>query len=252
MKSNLFSIVASLFIISLISYSFTHWSPKNFVAAKRFAVIELFTSEGCSSCPPADALLSRIQNESKDMPVYILAYHVDYWNRLGWRDAFSSAAYSKRQADYARWLHATLYTPQLVVNGSKEFVGSDENLLRNTIQTEILKERTCDVKLFDVKKLEGTISFQYHIEGAPANTSLLVALVQKKAESHVLKGENRGRNLSHVQIVRSLQIINLKGNNTGAGKLEIPESLNDQGLEVIALLQKNDGGEIVSAVKSAM
>src|SRR5512140_995429 len=73
-------------------------------AAKGFAVVELFTSEGCSSCPPADALIAKVLKENSDKPIYILAYHVDYWNRLGWKDAFSDAAYSDRQKQYARWL----------------------------------------------------------------------------------------------------------------------------------------------------
>src|ERR1700744_6104626 len=100
-------------------------------AGKGFAVIELFTSEGCSSCPPADALVARVQKESNDKPVYILAFHVDYWNRLGWKDVFSSAEYSERQNQYARWLKlSSVYTPQIVVNGRTEFVGSEEaNLL---------------------------------------------------------------------------------------------------------------------------
>src|SRR5580704_5223589 len=79
---------------------------------KGFAVVELFTSEGCSSCPPADELVAKIEKESKDKPVYILAYHVDYWNRLGWKDVFSSAEYSKRQNEYAGYLHLQqIYTP---------------------------------------------------------------------------------------------------------------------------------------------
>src|SRR5882757_10188754 len=95
-------------------------------AANGFAVVELFTSEGCSSCPSADALVAAVQKENKDQPVYILAFHVDYWDRLGWKDAFSDAAYSDRQRAYASWLRlSSIYTPQVVVNGRKEFVGSD-------------------------------------------------------------------------------------------------------------------------------
>src|ERR1700712_5296387 len=90
---------------------------------KGFAVIELFTSEGCSSCPPADAVIAKVEKESADKPIYILAFHVDYWNRLGWKDVFSSAAYSARQNQYAQWLNlSSVYTPQVVVNGRTEFV----------------------------------------------------------------------------------------------------------------------------------
>src|SRR5579859_6695441 len=103
-------------------------------AAKGFAVVELFTSEGCSSCPAADALVATVQKEDKDLPVYILSFHVDYWDRLGWKDAFSDAAYSDRQREYARWLRlSSVYTPQVVVNGHQEFVGSDAVKLREAI-----------------------------------------------------------------------------------------------------------------------
>src|ERR1700749_1590133 len=85
---------------------------------RSFAVVELFTSEGCSSCPPADELVAKIQKEDNGKPVYILAFHVDYWNRLGWKDVFSSADYSARQQQYARWLKSSEgYTPQAIVNG---------------------------------------------------------------------------------------------------------------------------------------
>src|ERR1700755_2161390 len=100
------------------------------------AVGELFTSEGCSSCPPADALVAAVQKEEKDQPVYILAFHVDYWDRLGWKDAFSSADYTARQKQYAQWLKLPqYYTPQAVINGTTECVGSEEANLRNAIKT---------------------------------------------------------------------------------------------------------------------
>ena len=109
---------------------------------KGFAVSgQLFTSECCSSCPPADQLVAKIQKEVKDRPVYILAYHVDYWNRQGWKDAFSSADYTKRQQDYASYLHIqSVYTPQIVVNGRTEFVGSGRSdVLRGAITGNLKK-----------------------------------------------------------------------------------------------------------------
>src|ERR1700730_14813133 len=120
--------------------------------AKGFAVVELFTSEGCSSCPPADELVARIQKENNDQPVYILAFHVDYWNNLGWKDSFSSSAFSKRQNQYADWLNLrSVYTPQVILNGRKEFVGSDEGLLRNAIKAGLQKVSPAQVTLNDVQ-----------------------------------------------------------------------------------------------------
>ncbi|MEO6849831.1 MAG: DUF1223 domain-containing protein, partial [Mucilaginibacter sp.] len=113
---------------------------KTEVTSKGFAVVELFTSEGCSSCPPADAVVAKVQKESANKPVYILAYHVDYWNRLGWKDVFSSPEYSARQNQYAHWLKlSSVYTPQVVVNGRTEFVGSEEGALRGAISTNLQK-----------------------------------------------------------------------------------------------------------------
>ena len=93
-----------------------------------FAVVELFTSEGCSSCPPADALLAEQVRDAREhgRPVYCLAFQVDYWNRLGWADPYSDAGFSRRQNDYAQAFQSDrVYTPQVVVNGTEEFVGSD-------------------------------------------------------------------------------------------------------------------------------
>jgi len=102
-----------------------------------FAVLELFTSEGCSSCPPADELLARIQKECGNRPVYILAYHVDYWNRPGWKDSFSKPGFSKRQYQYSHQLNVQVYTPQLIVNGQAEFVGSDAPAITSAIENAL-------------------------------------------------------------------------------------------------------------------
>jgi hypothetical protein len=94
--------------------------------SKGFAVLELFTSEGCSSCPPADELLNQLQQQDAQEQLYILAFHVDYWDHQGWKDRFSSYAYSQRQQQYAEWFKLrSIYTPQLVVSGQHELVGSD-------------------------------------------------------------------------------------------------------------------------------
>ncbi len=95
--------------------------------ASGFAVVELFTSQGCSSCPSADKLIEKVRQETIAARVYLLAYHVDYWDHLGWKDSFSKAKFSARQRQYARWFsQGNVYTPQMVVNGAREFVGSNE------------------------------------------------------------------------------------------------------------------------------
>jgi len=217
---------------------------------KGFAVVELFTSEGCSSCPPADAVVAKIQKESNDKPVYILAFHVDYWNRLGWKDVFSDAAYSHRQSQYSEWLHLNgVYTPQIVVNGKTEFVGSEEGTLRNTIKTNLQIQAASQIALSDIKVDAGKVSLRYQAEGNTHNTILLVAVVQKSAQTKVERGENAGHTLSHVQIVRSLQSVNLNS-TSGNETISLPKGFDPKGAELIAFLQNTVTGAISGATKA--
>jgi hypothetical protein len=219
--------------------------------SKGFAVIELFTSEGCSSCPPADAVVAKIQNESAGKPIYILAFHVDYWNRLGWKDVFSSVDYSQRQNQYASWLKTSeVYTPQIVVNGQKEFVGSEEGTLRNAIKTNLQKDAADQVMLSNIKVDQGKVSLSYQTQGNINHVALLVALVQKSAQTKVERGENAGHTLSHVQIVRALQSLNLK-DVSGSETISLPPNFDPKGSELIAFLQNTSTGAIIGATKAA-
>src|ERR1700733_13645315 len=131
-----------LIIVSLITTSFScDDSPaKNSAIAnsdKGFAVVELFTSEGCSSCPPADKAVAKLLQEHAGN-VYVLGYHVDYWDNLGWKDIFSNAAYTQRQKEYAKIFKlSSVYTPQVILNGTEQFVGSDENKLNTGVKKNL-------------------------------------------------------------------------------------------------------------------
>jgi len=220
-------------------------------SAKGFAVVELFTSEGCSSCPPADQLVARIQQEDKDEPVYILAFHVDYWNNLGWKDEFSDARYSNRQKQYASWLNLqSVYTPQIVVNGRKEFVGSQESTLRSAISSGLREGTAALLAISGVLEDQGKLDWHYQVQTAGNNLSLLVAVVQRAAITKVKAGENGGRTLSHVQIVRDFTITAVAAGGSGAGSVSMPQGLNKQDEEIIAFLQNNSNGQIVAAVSS--
>ena len=220
-------------------------------ADKGFAVVELFTSEGCSSCPPADEVIAKLEKEITDRPVYILAYHVDYWNRLGWKDPFSSAEYSKRQNAYAGWLNlSSVYTPQVVVNGKIEFVGSQEGTLRNAITANLRKAPKAELSLTDVKLAGNKAVLKYTTKGAANNSTLLLALVQKNATVEVKRGENGGRTLSHVQIVSNIQNIALNA-TSGEAAIALPVKFSSKNYEVIALIQDTRTGEINAATKSA-
>jgi hypothetical protein len=229
--------------------AFRSSSPKQAAPTENgFAVVELFTSEGCSSCPPADELVAKILKEDKDKPVYILAYHVDYWNHLGWKDPFSSAQYSERQRNYARLLKLeSVYTPQIVVNGRTEFVGSQEGSLRNAIHTG-LQKTTSDQLTFNHASINGDkLNIQYQTNGNTVNKELVIVIVQKYAQTDVKHGENGGHILSHVNIVRSLTNISLKENCNITVKL--PQGYNSNAWEAIGFIQNISTGQILSAQK---
>jgi hypothetical protein len=227
-------------------------STKPLAESKGFAVVELFTSEGCSSCPPADAAIAKIEKESAGKPIYILAYHVDYWNRLGWKDAFSSAEFSHRQNVYAHWLNISqVYTPQAIVNGCKEFVGSEEGTLRKAISTGLTTGAKATLSLDGLKIAGGKASLKYRTEGTGANTALVLALVEKNATTAVKAGENNGRTLAHVQIVTKLQQITLNGDKNGEAGIELPKNFTAQNFEVIAFVQDTQHGGILAAQRAA-
>jgi hypothetical protein len=219
---------------------------------KGFAVVELYTSEGCSSCPPADELVARIEKESAGKPVYILAYHVDYWNRLGWKDQFSSADFSKRQNDYANYLNlSSVYTPQVIVNGKTEFVASQEGTLRNAIRAGLQKTPTAQLELNVAGITQNQAALKYRTDGDDKNSLLQVAVLQKQAVSKVERGENSGRTLSHVQIVRKLQTVALTG-NSGTVNVSLPHGFDAQNWEIVAFLQNKANGSITGASRATM
>ncbi|MBB4802691.1 hypothetical protein HNP37_002766 [Flavobacterium nitrogenifigens] len=212
---------------------------------KGFALLELYTSEGCSSCPPADELLAKIQNEYRDKNVYVLAYHVDYWDKQGWKDIFSNADYTKRQYDYAQFMgKEPIYTPQVIINGKSDYIGSQETSLRNGIKSALSKSALANLSLETVQN-SNILSVQYNVESSSKNSRLLLAVVQKEAKSNVRRGENANRVLSHYQIVRQLQTVNLNKGKKGTTTIYLPKNYNVQGFEVIGFVQDADSGVIL-------
>jgi hypothetical protein len=182
---------------------------------RRAVVVELFTSEGCSSCPPADALLARLEQTQpvEGAEVIPLALHVDYWNYLGWADPFSSHQFSERQGEYAAAFgNSDVYTPQMVVDGVKEFNGSNSSLAQETIgkaarepKGEVLLARTPSQSDASVRISAQIDKFPKPNEGEAVNVFL--ALTESGLASDVARGENSGRKLTHVGVVRSLKVL---------------------------------------------
>ena len=177
--------------------------------ARRAVLVELFTSQGCSSCPAADRLLSRITKETVGAGVVTVAYHVDYWNRLGWKDPFSSSAWSARQSAYAQVRGSSqVYTPQAVVDGRVQLVGSNEALLRRSIAEAMRRPVSGTVAL---KMLEGEgirVNVQVRmVEKTINDVRVIVLLVEDDVLTDVTRGENGGRKLVNDSIVRSSTVI---------------------------------------------
>lgn len=244
--------VISVFIVLFILFGISAFAQNNSdkKPQKGFAVLELFTSEGCSSCPPADELMGKIQNEYKDSPVYVLAYHVDYWDRQGWKDIFSNPDYTKRQYDYAKWLgKEPIYTPQLIVNGKKDYIASDETSVRNAVKNTLSKPDNLEFSL-EAISINNRLNLSYNVNGISKNTKLVLAVVQKSAKSNVKRGENAHRILSHYQIVKQLNSITLKNNGKGNTTISEPKDFNIKDFEIIAFVQDMNSGAILGAEKA--
>jgi len=247
MKRPYLFLLAGLIVVSL-GFTFTR-AHRPVVTSPGFALVELYTSEGCSSCPPADKLVAKIAVEYKDKEVYVLAYHVDYWNHLGWRDVFSNPQYSQRQRNYADYLKLDgVYTPQAIVNGKTEFVGSEEGKMRAAIQANLSKSATADLALTNLKISGNKATLQYKITGA-TNASLVLAVIQKHAQTQVKAGENSGHMLTHINIVQKLQTIGLK-NNSGNADISLPDGFNAKDWGITAFVQSNHDGAILAAQKA--
>jgi hypothetical protein len=179
----------------------------------RVAVVELFTSQGCSSCPPADRLLTKLSRDSKYQGKVIpLSFHVDYWNYIGWTDPFSSPRWSDRQRAYAQKTFRSnrIYTPQVVVNGRAECVGSQEGVVLKQISQALAVEPAGRVTLaFDPPTEDGHLKVKVDAKLAkaagPGNVDLWVAVYQRGLVTEVGSGENASATLRNDHVVRRLE-----------------------------------------------
>jgi hypothetical protein len=181
--------------------------------ADRAAVVELFTSQGCSSCPPADRLLSKLSSDPRFQGKVIpLSFHVDYWNGIGWQDPFSSARWSDRQKQYAgRVFHSNrIYTPQVVVNGRSECVGNSETEVLRRVSDALAAEPAARLTLaVDPPSPDGRLRVKVGAKIARAvssgNLDLWVAVTESGLATEVKAGENASRLLRNDRVVRRLE-----------------------------------------------
>jgi hypothetical protein len=224
-------------------------------ASKTPVVVELFTSEGCSSCPPADALLARMDKEQpvSNAEIIVLEEHVDYWEKGGWHDRFSSSQFTERQNQYApRLKFESAYTPQMVVDGTTQFVGNDAPRALDAVTAAAGTPKIALVlsnPVVDGRRVGCSVS-------APASSSplpkvdLYAALIDPTATTQVQGGENKGRQLEHVGVVRSLKRIG-KLQDLGKGplafNLNTPPDMQPANLRVVVFAQSSDLGPIKGA-----
>lgn len=215
-----------------------------------FAVIELFTSEGCSSCPPADELLAKLQREAGDKNIYLLAYHVDYWDRLGWKDQFSSHDFTKRQVKYQDWLNLyNIYAPQFIINGTTEFAGYSERALYEKVSDALQTKQSGNLRI-NVKNIDvDFLIADFKTDQIQENASLFIAVIQKQATSKVERGENKGYTLHHIQIVRQLKSFPLN-RKEGKVTVEKPAGFNTKDWEIIGFIQDTTTGKISNTSKA--
>ena len=221
-------------------------------------LVELFTSEGCSDCPPADALLAQLDTQQ---PIHgaeaiVLSEHVTYWNHLGWRDPFSFDAIDERQESYMRQFALdSVYTPQIVVDGAAQFVGSDAAALTRAVAKSAATPKP-EIEIENVHRTAGG-SITFTVRAAPgAKGTLVAALAENATRSEVARGENAGRTLHHVAVVRIL-----KEFDSGAAdgrRLELSgdnlfnAEKDGEPLRLVVFLADRRSGHVISVTEQAL
>jgi hypothetical protein len=225
-------------------------------AARTPILVELFTSEGCSDCPPADAFLQKLdQQPFPRAEMIVLSEHVDYWNHDGWRDPYSSHFYSERQEAYAsEFALRSVYTPQMVVDGSSEFVGGNQAAASKAFAKAATAPKI-GMRLSSIS-VDATNTLHAHVEtaalpkGQKADVYLAVAL--NHAESHVSGGENAGRSLSHTAVARSMtKVGSLRSGEafTQDIELKLAPELAAANLRLVAFVQEAHQGRVFGATE---
>jgi len=218
-------------------------------------IVELFTAEGCSSCPPADELLIRLQQERPvpEADVIVLGEHVDYWNQLGWPDRFSAHLYTDRQQEFAAALGVeNVYTPQMVVNGQAEFNGADgPRAVREIRRAASSPHSSVSLVRKDPSVLGLTIQ---QFPPGTRSVEILLAITEDSLASDVRRGENVGRRLTHTGVVRSLvSVARLDARKSPEFTSELPlllrEDWNRENLRAVVLIEVRGSHRIIGAAQ---
>lgn len=219
-------------------------------------LLELFTSEGCSSCPPADKLLMQLDSRRSldGADLVVLSEHVDYWNHDGWVDPYSSHELTKRQEDYASLLGSEVYTPQVVIDGRKQVSGNDQAALDHAIRDSV-KAPKAPIALV-AKREAGQLALHLNIPPiAGKGAAVYLVLATDQARSHVTRGENAGRDLEHVAVVRILTKIGAVRGDSGFEKdlrSALPPALQTGSLRVAVFVQDHASKRILGVAEERL
>ena len=244
-------------VLLLSGVLFLHpWKSHAGTAAHRAVLVELFTSEGCSSCPPADELLRHLRQElaGQGIEAIPLGFHVDYWNSLGWKDRFSSADFSHRQEHYARSLGVDgPYTPQMIVDGKVEFVGNNGGEARRAITEAAGMPAQVEIAI----SLESADRASVRMKAPPGSgtVSVVLAVTEDNLATKVGAGENNGRELRHAAVVREFKTLGhfseekykTESPLTIAVPLAIAKEWKREDLRAVAFVQQGDSGKVLGA-----
>jgi hypothetical protein len=243
-------------------------------AAATPILVELFTSEGCSDCPPADGMLETLiaTQAIPGVEVIGLGQHVDYWDRLGWKDRFSSAALTNRQRVYgAHFSLDSIYTPQMVVDGRAQFVGSDRRAATKALERAVAAPHglmRIDVDSDVGRPFEGRrevagdddrLALRVTVTELPPlgrgdRAEIIVAITEDHLRSRVTRGENHGRTLTHAAVVRSMITIGQVSEGTASARAAIPIAADWQRehLKVVAFVQEQRGRAILASAAAPL
>jgi len=246
-------------VVAAVVYSRPH---VRFTEKPAPVLVELFTSEGCSSCPPAEALLAELSAKQPvaGARVIPLAWHVDYWDRLGWKDRFSSREHTQRQYQYARLFSADgVYTPQMVVDGHEEFVGSDRGKAFGAID-EAIKVEKAPLQVVVDKAVENKINAEVsgdELHEAHLDSDLFVCLTEDDLSTNVKAGENAGKSLQHMAVVRDFEKVALPGSAANGPysvpvKLSLPVGARPSNCHVVAFIQQRGDGRILAVDQATL
>ena len=225
------------------AFFFSHTVDRALAGNSRpLTVVELFTSQGCSSCPPADAHLGELTEEED---LLALSFHVDYWDNLGWKDPYSSADNTRRQRTYARFMDLRyVYTPQMVIQGTLQATGSD----RETIQDQIGDARKLPRIDVELTRNDKALQITLGKISPPVKADVFMVVFDKEHTTKVKRGENRGETITNRNVVRTLKRIGSWRGNAA----NLSTTLDENGDACAVIVQSRDSGTILGAATVAL